>query len=290
MMISRRRFIVQCGMLAASAAVMAHSRASATDEAAFRRVMEKAGTEGWSNEPIGRIVELTGLSFTGTPYVAHSLEVRGGERLVVDLRGFDCTTFVESMLALSRCIQLGLSTFGSFRDQLQRIRYRGGVIQGYPSRLHYFVDWVDDNAVKGIVRDVTKDLGGIPYVKAIDFMSTHTSAYRQLADPENLRLIKAREDEINARRHFYLPVEEIPAAAQHMQPGDIVGVVTAETGIDVSHVGIAVMAGGELKFLHAPLSGGKVEVSQGALAGYLSARPGRTGAIVARPLNAKQQE
>ncbi|MGD9771744.1 MAG: N-acetylmuramoyl-L-alanine amidase-like domain-containing protein, partial [Parabacteroides sp.] len=50
--------------------------------------------------PLQDLVVQTALYFEGTPYVASTLE-QTPEQLVVNLREFDCTTFVESVLALS---------------------------------------------------------------------------------------------------------------------------------------------------------------------------------------------
>ena len=41
--------------------------------------------------------------FIGIPYVAHTLEVNDDERLVVNTRQLDCTTFVETVTALTLC-------------------------------------------------------------------------------------------------------------------------------------------------------------------------------------------
>jgi hypothetical protein len=283
-MITRRKFLGEFGLLAAAVVYGARSASPDSDEAVCLRTMAAAEEGRWRLRRIGDVMELTGMSFLGAPYLAHSLEAPGDEHLVVNLRAFDCTTFVESVLALSRRIRLGDSTFEGFRRELQRIRYRGGVIDGYPSRLHYFVDWIADNAEKRIVQDVTQSLGGRPYTKVIDFMSTHPEAYRQLAEADNLRRIKAREAEINSRPRYFLPRESLPPSEQGIRTGDIIGIVTPEAGIDVSHIGMAVWENNKLRFLHAPLSDGKVELSAGTLGEYLLARKGRLGVIIARPL------
>lgn len=118
-----------------------------------------------------------GREFLGTQYEAHTLEQPGEEQLVVYLRGFDCVTFVENVLALSRCIKKQVSTFEAVENELQEIRYRKGVLDGYPSRLHYFSEWIEDNAAKGVVRNVTAELGGQSYRKTINWITRHHDAY-----------------------------------------------------------------------------------------------------------------
>ena len=46
-----------------------------------------------------------GKKFLGLPYVAHTLELGDTEHLIVNLHGLDCTTFVETVVALSMCDQ-----------------------------------------------------------------------------------------------------------------------------------------------------------------------------------------
>ena len=118
--------------------------------------------ENLAEKPIGEVIVEIGKSFIGTDYLAHSLEIDGEEQLVVNLSRLDCTTFVEYSLAISRCIKKGTTSFDDFIEELQFIRYRDGVINGYTSRLHYFSDWITNNIAKGVVEDVTMQMGGKP--------------------------------------------------------------------------------------------------------------------------------
>jgi len=254
------------------------------DERIFHGTMDLAAKEGLADKPIGDVIPALGFSFLGTPYVAHSLEAPGPERLVVNLRAFDCTTFMESILVLSRCVKLKVKTFDGYRRQLQFVRYRGGVIDGYPSRLHYLTDWVWDNEQKKVLRDVTESIGGKRAGKVIDFMSTHISSYRPLSDTGFVRRIKETEQELTARSYVFVPKDRVRAELAKIHNGDLIGTATSIVGIDVSHTGIAVRKDGTMKFLHAPLSGGEVQVSEGSLADYLAKYDAVTGIVVARAL------
>ena len=88
----------------------------------------------------------------GVPYVAGTLDEGKEEKLIVHLDKVDCTTFVETVLALALADKEKKRNFGSFKKALQHIRYRGGILDGYPSRLHYFSEWIKDNERKGIVK------------------------------------------------------------------------------------------------------------------------------------------
>ena len=49
-------------------------------------------------------------SFIGVPYVAHTLDLNEDEKLVVNLHGLDCTTYVEAVTALTLVLE-GRNTF-----------------------------------------------------------------------------------------------------------------------------------------------------------------------------------
>jgi len=237
-----------------------------------------------AEKPIGVVMQAIGSSFEGTPYVAHALEVPGEERLVINLRGLDCVSLVENTLTISRCVKLRNTSFAEYRKQLQYIRYRGGVINGYPSRLHYFADWIDDNQRKQVVRSVTQELGGVLYEKKINFMTTHPTSYRQLADQEFLDRLKATENELNERKMYFIPKEQLDAAAKGIEAGDILAITTTIEGLDISHTGIAARHDGVLHLLHAPIVGSEVQTTRVALAEYLQRNEKQTGIMVARPL------
>ena len=255
-----------------------------SDEKICESKFELAARERLFERSIGDVMVAIGTTFVGTPYEARTLELEGEERLVVNLRELDCVTFVESTLALSRCIRLRKHGFAEYMHELQRIRYRNEEIAGYPSRLHYFTDWIFDNQKKKIVRDVTMEIGGVKYKKEIRFMSEHREAYRQLADESVAEKIRAREAELNRRELTYIPKERIEEVQGALIPGDIVGITTTVEGLDVSHTGIVVHANGIVKYLHAPMSGGAVQISENSLSRYLAERKKHTGIVVARPL------
>lgn len=289
---TRRRFLKEAALLAAVAALPARSHAlnawlaepTGKDEAIAGQKFALAREQSLTSQPIGDVIAALGRSFIGTPYVAHTLEVPGPERLVVNLRGVDCTTFVEYTLALARCVKLNRTTFEAFQEQLRLIRYRSGVIQGYPSRLHYFVDWIGDNEKKNIVREISRELGGQPLVKTIDFMSKHRRSYKQLSQRGAIDAIRAAELRLSSSVLAYVPKAKVAEVQDKLQNGDVIAIVTSIPGLDVSHTGLIAVVDGIPRYLHAPLSGGSVQLSQGSLADYLARGGKQTGITVARPL------
>ncbi|MGD0915824.1 MAG: N-acetylmuramoyl-L-alanine amidase-like domain-containing protein, partial [Thermodesulfobacteriota bacterium] len=147
----------------------------------------------------GQLMLETGKFFLGAPYMAGTLEAKKAEHLVVNLREFDCFTFVENVVALVRHAKSPERSFEAFQTVLKKIRYRKGRLQGYCSRLHYFSDWIHDNQKKGILKDVTTKIGGRPLRKTITFMTTNPDLYPPLQDPRNLRRMKSLERTLSRR-------------------------------------------------------------------------------------------
>ena len=106
--------------------------------------------------------------FIGRPYVAHTLEVSDPEQLVVNTRQLDCTTLVETVTALTLCAYRNLYTWRDYLNALMQMRYRGGLLDGYTSRLHYFTDWIDDNSRKEIVSEIQASDPPFTAIQTID--------------------------------------------------------------------------------------------------------------------------
>ena len=225
------------------------------------------------------------LFFLDYPYAAATLEGEEEETLIVDLRNFDCTTLVENCLALSRCLQYPAPDMEYFERMLRLIRYRNGLIEGYPSRLHYFSDWIYDNSKKGIVEDITHALGGRRIQLNVDFMSENYTKYPALqVDSSLVKTIRDQEKQINARNYFYIPKSEIPLHKSEIKNGDIICFTTSIPGLDISHVGIAYHFRNQLTFIHASSTAGKVIVNPESLEDYCQKIKTNTGIMILRPL------
>jgi N-acetylmuramoyl-L-alanine amidase-like protein len=282
----------------AAEAVAAIERAARSDtDEDWGIVQEKARwayEQGLDTLPMGELVARIGETFIGTPYAARTLEVAGDERLVVELDELDCVTFVESALAIARLVksvppsmlddQMGRYRF-MYSGILQRIRYRDGEIDGYPSRLHYFSEWITDNDRMGIVQQVTPQIrGSVEDPEPIDFMTTHPDAYRQLGEsPGFVDALAVVEADLSATPRVFVPENRIADVADQIRTGDIIAATSTVKGLDVAHTGIAVWVGDELHLLHAPLTDGVVEMSERPLAARVQAISGQDGIMVARP-------
>jgi hypothetical protein len=227
----------------------------------------------------------TALFFINTPYVAKTLEVNDTEQLVVNLRELDCATFVDNVFALTRTFAKENPDFETFRNELQQLRYRGGKIDGYVSRLHYTTDWIFDNERKGLVRDKTKLIicANKKLPVQVSFMSSHPQLYPLLKnDPVAVDSIRRIEKAINGRQYYFIPKNKIATRARSIATGDMVCLATKMEGLDTSHVGIAYWQNDRLTFIHASSKRGKVIVNPETLAEYCMKDKNNLGIIVVK--------
>lgn len=245
---------------------------------------ELAVDKNLSEKPLNEVIVEIGKSFIGTEYVAYTLEKDGKEQLVINLTGLDCTTFLETSLALARSVKSGKTSFQDFTNELTFIRYRNGKIDEYPSRLHYFSDWIYENVKKGIVKDVTEELGGKELKFSVDYMSTHPDSYKHLKEnPDFIPVIREQEKEINNRTYYYIPKSDVKAIETKIQNGDLIAITSSVKGLDINHVGYAVkMHDGKTHFMHAPQADTKVQITPEPLHEYLKKIKRHTGIIVLR--------
>jgi hypothetical protein len=255
------------------------------DKLLCKKKFELGVSKGWAKKPINEVIVEVGKTFLGTEYVAHAIEAPGEEHLVVNMRGLDCVSFYENSLVIARCLKKNKLTFDDYRRDLQFIRYRGGIINGYPSRLHYTSDYFYDDEKRGIWKLIAKDLGGKRFVKTLNFMSTHPEMYRQINEnPGFAGTIAAQEKEISKRETYYVPKNKVEGISDKLMAGDIIGITTDIEGIDTSHTGILIKQDRTVYFMHAPLAGKKVQISEKPFHEYLDANKRQTGIMVARPL------
>ena len=238
---------------------------------------------GEKEAAISDLMVKVGSFFLETPYVAHTLEAED-EQLIINLRELDCTTFAENCLAISRCIKSGNQTFDQFSSELRKIRYRDGNIDGYPSRLHYFCDWIYNNQQKSLINDMSEDLAQTSFRKQINFMSTHPDSYMQLKDSALVNAIAEQEKLISAREMFFIPKTSIAEVEGKLMDGDIAGITTEIDGIAIMHVVILIRQEGRIHIMHASSKAEKVVISENTLEDYLLNRKSASGIMLARPL------
>jgi uncharacterized short protein YbdD (DUF466 family) len=218
-----------------------------------------------------------GREFLGKPYVAHMLDQHPTEQLVASLREFDCTTYLETVLALTLAWQEATSTPNpiiteqTFRNYLTKLRYRSGRIDGYASRLHYFSDWLRDNERKGLLTDVTHELpGNLTVAKPVSYMTAATYKYPHLRDPATFKQVALTESALSQQSFSFIPAKNIRQAEGSLREGDIVMLTAARPGLDMKHVGLAVrQPNGRMHLMHASSDNGAVVITPYPISDYV---------------------
>ncbi|HJQ69110.1 MAG TPA: N-acetylmuramoyl-L-alanine amidase-like domain-containing protein [Blastocatellia bacterium] len=176
------------------------------------------------------------------------------EELTISLEGFDCVTYVETVLALAQ--SRGVE---EFVEAVRHLRYERGIID-WRRRNHYMIDWAEENERRGVIKDIT---AGPDAVRKT----------RELAVVKGLPNKHASFDCIPKRR--------INRVANGLETGDVILFVSAKKNLDVFHMGLLVRRGEELLLRHATRSRG--EVVEQKLSEFLKNNR-MSGMILLRPL------
>lgn len=225
----------------------------------------------------------------GIPYVAKTLEKNKEEKLVVNLRGLDCTTYVETVLALTRSMKQNKPTFANYCNNLRLIRYKDGIVS-YPTRQHYFTYWIQQKTKAGIVKDIQSPNPPFSAIQTVhaDYMTNHLSQYPMLKGKPNwVKQIAAMEKSITGLKVRYIPkskVDNTKLLRQTIHDGDIICIITKKPGLEISHLGIAAWHNDGLHMINASSLYHKVVEDNNLLKKYLYNQKSGLGIRIVRPL------
>ena len=254
----------------AQAATMSRMRFHCdSDTTAINRLLMKGYESGLTDA--NALIEFYARQLLGTPYVAHTLEA-DEELLTINIHQLDCLTFIESLYALTRATLNQRYSWRDYAANIENVRYRGGKMGDYSSRIHYISEWIIDNHVRGNLVEITPDLPHADFmVKNIDYMTHNPGQYRQLKN-DSAMVEKIRRFELRNHRFPYLKRSWLndKAVKAALRSGDFCSLVTKAEGLDVSHNGIIIIdEKGDPYLLDASMSGGKVMLEAKPLFKYL---------------------
>lgn len=186
--------------------------------------------------------------FVGAPYQLSSLgEGRGADpdpRIRFD--AFDCTTFVETTLALALAHDLDEA-----RRLLDFIRYRGGR-PDFLARRHFpAAEWIPELAALGFLRDVTREVGGDEVVVEKKVLNARVWAQRKR--PATLELPPERIPNGVFALDVW-PLDKARAGQDRIPPGTVLNLVRVDfktVPVRVSHQGIVIIKDGKRYLRHA---------------------------------------
>ena len=221
-----------------------------------RRRVEQLLSKTKHDRSAGSRIEVLSRHFLGHPYKPNPLigSADTAEVLTASLDGFDCVTYIETIVALSRA-----SNVDDFTEWLRKIRYVRGRIQ-WERRNHYSTLWIRNNVREGIIKPVS------------------TPAVPTLSIDRVLNVVPGLDPQ--RTRMKCVPKAAVPRLERHLQTGDLIFFVSTRKHLDVFHAGIIVRDGKEVLMRHASRSEGSVVEQE--LTDFLNANR-MSGVIVVRP-------
>jgi hypothetical protein len=224
----------------------------------FYVLVAEAERQNWRALPLGERIIAVAKSFLGTRYVNYTLEIDDHiEAPSVDMDGLDCWTFFEISVGFARMLEMrsGNYTPSDLLAMIEVDRYRGGRCSGsYTSRLHFLEDWIYDNEQRGLVKNLSVSLGGVPMRgRYLNEMSHHWRESRYMR--HNVALvpqIAAIEQRIASRTIYHIPREQVSQIESKIRSGDVICITGRGPEGFTEHVGLAYRDGvGVVHFMHA---------------------------------------
>ncbi len=255
------------------------------DSLKFYSIAGKLNEASIESKGISELFIDAAKAFLSTPYVSNTLEVNDAEKLVVNLQGVDCVTLLEYSLAIALSTKKGNGSFEDFARFLICNRYRGGIIDGYPSRLHYFTEWLFEKQEAGLIEMLNNLRGSKPHNTKVGFMTLRHHLYKQLKNEAYLQEMAKIEANISAIKMNFIPKENLRSVEHLIKDGDMIAFATSIEGLDVSHTGIALQQSGRLFLLHASTKSNQVEISPVPLVEYIKPSRNVKGILVGRLLD-----
>ena len=206
------------------------------------------------NGVAARVESISGR-FLGYPYLAHSLvgSVDTPEVFNDSLMGFDCVTYIESVIAL-----VYADKTGNYSSILKKLRYSNGRVD-WRGRNHYMTQWLKTNARHGLIRRV-----------GLRFATTRKQ-----------RLLNVVPGLPASRQSFScIPKNRFSTLDSVICTGDLIFFASTRCNLDVFHCGILIRRGEKWILRHASRSRGSVIdqdllsfLKENRMAGVMLARP-----------------
>ena len=249
-------FLVVISLVAPSVMPLASSSvAPITVSAADRRLIQQFLKEAQGFGTLRERLNFFSQRLLGRPYLIHPLigSPSQPEQFVTRMDGFDCVTYLETVLALAQSREVE-----SYLQRLRTLRYAGGEIS-YAKRLHYTTDWHRVNVQRGFLQDLTANEGSVERTKTLSLLAgfaPQTQTFR------------------------YYPKTKLNAVTRWLQDGDLIYFVSARAGLDTYHVGMLFQVNHQWVMRHAARSQGQVTeqplvefFQQNRMSGFMLARP-----------------
>ena len=175
---------------------------------------------------IGERMKYVSGRLLGLPYIANPLigSPNVPEELVTRMDAFDCTTYLQTVLALA----LAKST-DEFVTRLREIRYVDGEVDYY-KRLHYTMDWAQYQVRRGLLVDLTLGEEIIVREKTLSFLKG--------IEPRRVTM-------------RYFAKTALGYVSRWLVDGDLIYFISSRRDLDTFHVGMIFRNGSQVVMRHA---------------------------------------
>ncbi|MFZ1704164.1 MAG: N-acetylmuramoyl-L-alanine amidase-like domain-containing protein [Saprospiraceae bacterium] len=216
----------------------------------------------------------------GKSYLIAPLDQDEHELLVTHQNGFDCVTFVESVLAIT------LEQFKwkdlSYEEIITLLRYRDGLMTDYSSRIHYFSEWLLQSECNDLGKNMSLVLGGSYKTLNLSVITSHLKNNPGKPSFRFYDKIAASERRLSTIKFPYIPKNSILKINSKLENGDLVAFSSSTEGLDIHHVGFIFIRNKKTYILHASSKSGKVEVSTLDLWEYIQSSSKTDGIVIFR--------
>jgi len=221
-----------------------------------RRRVEQLLSKTKNIDSAGGRIDVLSRHFLGHAYKPNPLigSVDTDEVFTASFDGFDCVTYIETIVALSRA-----SNVDDFIEWLRKIRYERGLIQ-WERRNHYMTQWIRNNVRTRIIKPVS--MPTVPTLTRERVLNVVPGL-----DPQRAR-VKS------------VPKPAVSRIERHLQTGDLIFFASTRKNLDMFHAGIIVRDSKRVSMRHASRSQGGVVEQE--LSEFLKANR-MAGVIVVRP-------
>jgi hypothetical protein len=221
-----------------------------------RSLAQQLIAEARTQPSLGQRLKIISARLLGFPYITQPLagSPSAPEQLVARLDGFDCVTYLETVLALA-----GARNVDEYLTRLREIRYEQGEV-AWDKRLHYMTDWLTVNVERSFLADLTQGAGLVERRVALSYLKGITPHEAQLR---------------------YFPKQELAAVKPWLADGDLIFFVSQRRSLDIYHVGMLFRLGDRIVMRHATRNRGRV--AEHELGGFVKLSH-TAGFLIARPL------
>lgn len=204
----------------------ASSDSSSTTQARDAQLIRQLIADTRPMKSIGERMKYVSARLLGLPYIVNPLigSPTQPEELVTRMDAFDCTTYLQTVLALALA-----KNPDEFTSKLRKIRYIDGDVE-YRKRLHYTADWAQYQARRGLLIDLTMGEETVAREKTLSFLKG--------IEPKRILL-------------RYYTKAALGSVSRWLVDGDLIYFVSSRRDLDIFHVGLIFRNGQQLVMRHA---------------------------------------